>query len=113
MLDRQPSSASPNSASGVVLPASARSRLVLREVNDRIVELAVKWNETGVRLFVCECSGQGCVEALEITEAEYERIRADESHFVVSPGHEQPKSERVVERNGRFVIVADAEPDGI
>jgi hypothetical protein len=88
-----------------------RDRRVLREVNDRIAELAGGWNETGVSLFVCECSDLGCAEALEITAAEYERIRADESCFVVSPGHEQPESERVVERSGRFLLVANAEPD--
>jgi len=85
---------------------AARNPLVLREVNDRIAELADEWNETGVSLFVCECSDLGCPEALELTAAEYERIRADESHFVVVPGHEQPESQRVVERRARFVVVA-------
>jgi hypothetical protein len=100
------------SSSSTGLGASARSRLVLREVNDRIAELAGGWTETGVGLFVCECSDQGCAEALEITVPEYERIRADESRFVVFPGHEQPESARVVERSGRFVVVANPEPDG-
>jgi hypothetical protein len=94
------------------LAASARDRLVLREVNDRIAELTGGWNETGVGLFVCECSDQACAEAVEITAPEYERIRADESHFVVFPGHEQPESEGVVERRGRFVVVANRELDG-
>jgi hypothetical protein len=81
-------------------------------VNDRIAKLVDEWNETGVSLFICECSDRSCAEALEITAAEYERIRADESHFVVFPGHEQPESQRVVERCGRFVVIANAEPDG-
>jgi hypothetical protein len=88
---------------------TARNWLVLREVNDRIAELTCDWNETGVSLFVCECSDLGCAEALELSPAEYERVRSDESHFVVFPGHEQPESDRVVERNGRFVVVAVAE----
>lgn len=86
------------------------NRLVLREVNDRISDLAVEWNETGVSLFVCECSRPGCAQALEITAAQYERIRADESLFVVFPGHEHVESERLVERSGRFVVVASPEP---
>jgi hypothetical protein len=81
-------------------------------VNDRIAELVGDWNETGVSLFVCECSDRGCAEALEIATAEYERIRADGSRFVVFPGHEQPQSERVVERSGRFVVVANPLPGG-
>jgi hypothetical protein len=99
------------SSSGTGSAASARDRLVLRDVNDRIAELTGGWNETGVGLFVCECSDQACAEAVEITTAEYERIRADESHFVVFPGHEQPESEGVVERRGRFVVVANRELD--
>jgi hypothetical protein len=94
-----------------VLAASARKRLVLREANDRIARLADEWNQTGVSLF-CECSDHGCVEAFEITAAVYGRIRADESHFVVFPGHERPDSERVVERSGHFVVVANPELNG-
>jgi hypothetical protein len=81
----------------------------MREVNDRIAELAGEWNETGVSLFVCECSDLECAEAIEISSVEYKRIRAGESHFVF-PGHEQPGWERVVERNRRFIVVADGEP---
>ena len=99
------------SSNGSALAAIARDRFLVREVNDRIAELA-EWYETGVSLFVCECSDQGCAEHVEITAAEYERIRADESQLVVFPGHEQPESERVVERSGRFVVVANPEPDG-
>ena len=97
---------------GSGLAASARDRLVLREVNDQIAKLVGAGNETGVSLFVCECRDRSCAEALEITAAEYERIRADEANFVVFPGHEQAESERVVERLSRFVIVANTEPDG-
>jgi len=86
----------------------ARNQRLLREVNDRIAELA-EWNEAGVSLFVCECSDLGCADAaLEIDAAEYARIRADESHFVVLPGHERP-AQRVVERNDRFVVVTNQE----
>jgi len=80
-------------------------------VNERIAELAA-WNETGVSLFVCECRELSCAEALEISGVEYAAIRANESLSVVVPGHERPESERVVDRNGRFAVVADREPDG-
>ena len=100
------------SSRGSGFAATARNRLVLREVNDRIAKLVGDWNETGVSLFICECSDHSCAEALEITAAEYERIRADEANFVVFPSHEQAESERVVERRRRFLVVANAEPDG-
>jgi hypothetical protein len=81
-------------------------------VNDRIAELGGEWNVSGVSLFVCECGDPGCAEKLEIAAAEYERIPTDEDHFLVFPGHEQPESERVVERSSRFVVVATAAPTG-
>lgn len=89
---------------GVV--SRARNQRLLREVNDRIAELA-GWNETGVSLFLCECSGRECADALEISAAEYARIRTDTSYFVVLPGHEQPGLERIVDRNDRYVVVAN------
>lgn len=88
------------------LAPRARNQRLLREVNERIVELT-GWNETGVSLFVCECSDLSCTDAVEMSEAEYTLVRRDESHFLVFPGHERPESERVVQRNGRFVVVAN------
>ncbi len=37
--------------------------------------------------------------------AEYEQVRSDGACFVVLPGHDLPEVERVVERNGRFLVV--------
>jgi hypothetical protein len=89
-----------------------RNQRLMREVNDRIAELSGVWNEIGVSLFVCECSDPSCADAIEISEAEYARVRADESQFLVFPGHERPDSERVVERSLRFAVVANREPEG-
>jgi hypothetical protein len=88
---------------------SARNQLRFREVNERIAELTGGWNETGVCLFICECSDPACAEALEITPAEYERMRADGARFVVLHGHEQPEVEHVVDGCSRFLVV---EKDG-
>jgi hypothetical protein len=63
-------------------------------------------------LFVCECSDQECAEALEITAAEYERVRADGARFVVCAGHQLPELERVVEGNDRFLVVEKVGPAG-
>lgn len=93
--------------SGRRLAARGRNQLVLRQVNEQIADLTES-NETGVSLFICECIDQECAEALELSATEYERIRSEEANFVVFPGHEQPALERVVERHGRFVVVASA-----
>jgi hypothetical protein len=60
-----------------------------------------------VSLFVCECSDLTCADAVEISAAEYARIRAEDFHYVVLPGHEDSVSERVVARTSRFVVVAN------
>ena len=87
------------------LAKSGRNQLVFREVNERIAELTGDWNETGMSLFICECSDRACAEALEITPAEYEQVRAHAARFVVLPGHEQPGTEGVVDRCTRFVVI--------
>lgn len=97
--------------SGRRLAARGRNQLVLRQVNEQIAGLTES-NETGVSLFICECSDQACAEALELSASEYERIRADEANFVVFPGHEQPELDRVVDRRSRFVVVATRDPFG-
>ena len=87
------------------LQKGAGNQLVFREVNERIAELTRDWNETGVSLFICECSDPGCAESLEITSAEYEQIRAHGGRFMVLPGHERPEVDHVVAGCGRFAVI--------
>jgi len=84
---------------------AARNQVVFREVNERIAELTGLVSQTGVNLFICECSDPGCAEAVEITAAEYEAVRADGCRFVIVNGHQMPEIERVVEGNSRFLVV--------
>jgi hypothetical protein len=83
----------------------ANHQVLFREVNERIAELSGEWSDTGVSLFVCECSDPGCTETLEISPDEYERARADGARFVVTPGHQQAEVERVVADLDRFLVV--------
>lgn len=87
------------------LETAARHQVVFREVNERIAELTGLLNETGYNLLVCECSDPACAESLEITAQEYEAVRADPARFVVLDGHQLPDVERVVDRNGRYLVV--------
>ena len=93
------------SLSAAATDEKARRPVVFREVNEHIAELSGDWSETGVRLLVCECSDPACAEALEITPAEYEQVRAEGARFVVLAGHQLADVERVVEGNGRFLVV--------
>lgn len=84
---------------------NARNQAAFREVNERIAELTAEWRQTDMSLFICECGDPGCAESLEITPAEYESVRADGASFVVLEGHQSPEVERVVDGNGRFLVV--------
>ena len=93
------------------LEKSARNQLIFREVNERIAELTGDWNETGVSLFICECSKPECADSLEIRPAEYEQVRADGARFVVLPGHEHLETDSVVDRCARFLVIEKAGAD--
>ena len=84
---------------------AARHQVVFREVNERIAELTGLLNEIGFNLMICECSDPSCAESLEITPAEYEAVRANPARFVVRRGHELSEVERVVDGNGRYLVV--------
>ena len=87
-----------------------RHQAAFREVNEQIAGLTGSFVMTSHRLVVCECADTSCAESLEITEAEYEAVRADGTRFVVVPGHELPDFERVVQANDRFLVVQKLGP---
>ena len=39
--------------------------------------------------FIRECADPACRDVLRLTLAEYEAVRANSTHFVVAPGHDQ------------------------
>jgi hypothetical protein len=62
--------------------------------------------EPGRVAFVfCECGHGGCSEQLSISWRDYELVRADAARFVLVPGHEDPRLERVVGGEESFVVV--------
>ncbi len=88
----------------------ARNEALIRTVNERIKSLdqeAGAWTDHKERFwFQCECGNTDtCDERVEMTLAEYERVRSQRDRFAVLPGHETDEIERVVEANDRFLIV--------
>lgn len=55
--------------------------------------------------FVCECSDRDCTARIEMTAADFEKIRSSERRYLVRPGHEIPELEHVVEDRGEFEVV--------
>ena len=94
----------------------AKNEALLREVNERIREVGERFQvlpDDELLDFRCECGRPECDSPVAMTTAEYEQVRSDNDRFAVVPGHEDGAIERVVERNGRYVIVdkrPEAEP---
>lgn len=86
----------------------ARNEVMFRQINERIRELASRFDHLGNEelSFVCECADETCVERVPLTPSQYDDIRAIPARFVVVPGHEAtPLVERVLFRSSGFVIV--------
>jgi len=90
------------------MPSDTRERneALFREVNERIeaVSQTVPPEEERMQ-FLCECDDKDCAEKISATRAEYEAVRAVGAQFIVSPGHQDPGVESVVQQNDRFLVV--------
>jgi hypothetical protein len=83
----------------------AQTEALFRDVNERIAESAERFDAPDAE-FVCECANPACAERVPATLEQYEDVRSDGTHFLLSPGHELPELERVVKRpHGRSVVV--------
>jgi hypothetical protein len=89
-------------AAGVQAVKSARNHSTLREVNERVF---VMTDPSLTAAFLCECGSVACTETIRPTLAEYERIRASPTSFVIALGHDLPEFENVVEVCDRYEVV--------
>jgi len=80
----------------------AQNQSLIREVNERIEELASDVTHLEV---LCECANPDCVETLELSIGEYEAIRSSPVRFPIKPGHEDLDFESVVEEHDSYVVV--------
>jgi hypothetical protein len=80
---------------------------IYREVNERIRDISERIPVLSETLtIVCECGRPECTERLTIDPETYANVRANPILFVMTPGHEEPSVERVVERTPAYVVVA-------
>jgi hypothetical protein len=84
---------------------AARNEEVFRGVNERIEEGAEQHQVSDSLPFHCECGAGACVETIEIPPARYAAIVRERYHFIVIPGHQEPRIERVVETEPDFLVV--------
>jgi len=82
----------------------ARNQSLFREVNERLLELA-DGSRDGPLEIVCECSLPDCTTTLAVHRNDYEAVRGQSTHFLVTSGHELLEVERVVDRRDGFTVV--------
>jgi hypothetical protein len=82
----------------------AKNQALFREVNDRIAELAERFQD-GEIVIICECANTGCLERIQVALEEYARVRERSDWFVITPGHIFPGDEQVVEHRDGYDII--------
>jgi hypothetical protein len=82
----------------------AKTESLFRDVNERIAESA-QGSGAEDAAFVCECADPECTEQVEAPLEAYEEVRADGTRFLLVPGHEDERVEKVVERRRRHHVV--------
>lgn len=80
-----------------------------RRTNERLERAAYshRFEATDRLPFLCECADPGCFEAVWLSIAEYEQVRAHPSRFVLVAGHEEAEAahERIIEAENGYAIV--------
>ncbi|HEY3945585.1 MAG TPA: hypothetical protein VGL78_10190 [Solirubrobacteraceae bacterium] len=84
----------------------AANEALARQVNEAIERGQWPGEEDQHAAYRCECARSDCNRLVELTPAEYERIRAHPRRFVVIPGHEYPEVESVIHATPAYVVVA-------
>lgn len=95
----------------------AEERIASNEARFREVNNAIsrgQWpGEGGATAgFRCECGALGCNRVIELAPDEYERIRSHPRRFIVLPGHQHTKVEKVVETKPTYLVVEKFEDVG-
>jgi hypothetical protein len=88
------------------LPAErvAENEAVFRRLNESI-EAATELGATYATL-LCECADARCRAVIRMRISEYERVRADDTRFLVASGHGGEQDAKTVERHPTYDVVA-------
>jgi hypothetical protein len=84
---------------------AARNEAVARDLNEGIEAAHEEADREGYVPMLCECGKPDCEHVLPMTLDEYEAVREDPRRFALAPGHLAVDIERVVEDEGRFLVV--------
>jgi hypothetical protein len=91
----------------------ARNEATFRRINEDIGRGRDAEDDTTLVGFVCECGDVDCARLIELTPAEYQRLRTVPEQFAIVNGHEIPEVERVILRTDRFAVVEKQPPSDV
>ena len=83
----------------------ALNEALFRVANERMAGWEERHSEQEAELYHCECATLECREKLAVAKADYERAREHSDCFLVSPGHETPDVETVIEEHEGWSVV--------
>jgi hypothetical protein len=81
-----------------------RNEALFREVNERI-ERVTETLQVETLTILCECGDPSCLEHIQVSLPDYERVRADPTLFFIRAGHEDFDVEDVVEEHEDYHVV--------
>ncbi|HZR94566.1 MAG TPA: hypothetical protein VFA56_02660 [Gaiellaceae bacterium] len=85
-----------------------RNELIFRDANERIRRAQSELELPDDPMpFICECSDERCRQIVQLTQAEYEDVRAGDRTFFIAPGHDASDGE-VVARGDRHWVLQKA-----
>jgi hypothetical protein len=84
---------------------AAVNEAVARDLNEDIEAAHEEAGRKGMVPMLCECGKPDCEHVVPMTLDEYEEVRADPRRFAVAPDHVEAEIEKVVEDEGRFLVV--------
>lgn len=73
--------------------------------NEEIRDRAEQFGFTGAVPFLCECSSVECMEPVQLALPTYRELRAHGERFILRPGHDDPRVERIVGSAADYTLV--------
>jgi hypothetical protein len=79
---------------------AAETEAIFREVNEVLIA-----DDAVSTTVLCECANDACAETLTLPRADYERVRAYPTRFLVQPNHVAADIEVVVETHEDYWVI--------
>lgn len=88
---------------------AAKNEALSRSLNEGLARGEEKW-PSDQPTFICECADLSCTDELRVSLEAYMSVRADVTHFILVPGHNNPAIERVIEEGDGYQVVEKIGP---